>query len=551
MFLKPIANFAQHLGATAALQDFAGKAEQLAVAALDLASQSQVFDQIIRGTLGPMIPAPLTRLLSRVGIDTSIQDENHEFKKGQNVRYLGIESYRDVQMHNWSREVHFRPEIVFFPKTREDIITIVKDANSRNKRISIIGKGHSWNPLMAGSDYLISTVDMDRIIKIDTENNLVTVEAGATIAQVDEVLAPFGLSVPFNIVGTRNITYGGLMATGSHGSGRTCVPMSDLMVEVEMIRPDGRIETFSDATHGKDVMDALRLNLGLFGVMHKITFKVEPSFNVEVTDQNVPVQELFDRLPQLLARHQTVEVLWFPFTDNVTVKAWNRTYKPKSEISLTDHLWARLKRKAAYVIFDKYVSRQLVKDPASTPSLLRRFSPLVFPERTYITDVTSAIHYVDEAVQFPIKETEIALGFEGPNDLTQVKKAWDAMVRTVYANARQGVFTLNIIAHMRFSAGSTAYMSPAYGNKWTAWLDFGSYYRSGGWGELVDQVWRTWRDIPGVKLHWAKEMHRHEGLDLRQMYGRENIEKFLGIRAQFDPKGLFANDFMRGLFGLG
>lgn len=480
----------------------------------------------------------------------SRQEGKRSFRSGPDVRYLGVESYRDVEILNWSQEIRFRPELIFFPKTRQEVVTIVKAAYASHKRISIMGKGHSWNPLMEGSDYLVCTVDLDRILGVDVENGLVTVEPGATIAQVDRTLAAFGLCMPANIVGTTEITFGGLLATGSHGSGRDSVPMSDLMVAVEMVLPNGEVRTFSDSTSGKEIMDALRLNIGMFGVMSRITVKAEPTYDVEVVDQRIPLQSLFQRLPDLLARCQTVEVLWFPFTDDVTVKTWSKTHKQRSETSALEHGWAWAQRNLAYTVFDAYLARQMLENPASTPRLMRLFSPLVFPERTYVTDVTSAIHYVNEAANFPIKETEIAVPIHDLRQLASVEAAWAAMIDTVHADAKRGIYALNIIAHLRFSAGSTAYMSPAYGNPWTAWLDFGSYYKTPGWDALVQRVWSRWREIPGVRLHWAKEMQRHAGLDLRAMYGNESIDRFLDVRAQLDPRGAFANDFTRRLFHL-
>ncbi len=480
------------------------------------------------------------------------------FRQGANVNYLNIESYRNPKIQNWSRIVQFQPEIIFYPKNQEEIVRIVKDAKEKDKAVSIIGKGHSWNSLMEGPNYLISTVDLNRIIHIDEQKNLVTVEAGATIAQVDAELAKHNLNVPCNIVGTTDITFGGLMATGSHGSGRKCAPMSDLMVEVEMVKPDGTVERFSDDSHGKELMDALRLNLGLFGVMHKITFKVEKAFNVEVTDQEVPIREVFNVLPELLKTRESVEVLWFPLTDNATIKSWVTSKKELGDISWGESYENRKasgKRALALYYFGNKIA-PLLDDASTAPEalqLIRQHSSKVFPPRTYLTDVNSAIHYVNEAMKFPINETEIAIPFDGPEDLADVQKGWNAMIETTYANQKKGIYSPNIIAHMRFTGGSTAYMSPAYGNKMTAWMDFGSYYTTPGWKNLVNTIGPIWRSIPGAKLHWAKGMTEHDGFDfeeLKKMFGAENIEKFLRLRAEKDPDNRFARGPTGKLFGI-
>src|SRR5258707_751173 len=124
--------------------------------------------------------------------------------KPENIKYLGIESYRNMKISNWAKNVQFRPEIVFIPKTRTDLIEIVKDANEKNKRITTIGKAHSWNSLMDGSDYLVSTVGLKQFW-IHPENNTVTVEAGVTIEQLDKKIRGIGFMVACNIVGSTDI----------------------------------------------------------------------------------------------------------------------------------------------------------------------------------------------------------------------------------------------------------------------------------------------------------------------------------------------------------
>ena len=470
------------------------------------------------------------------------------FRQGKNVKYLNIESYQDVAMYNWAENVQFKPEIVFFPKNQQDLVAIVKDANAKNKKITIMGKGHSWNPLMEGSSYLISTIDLNKI-SANVKEKLVTVEAGATIKQVDKYLARFGLVIPCNIVGTTDITYGGIMATGSHGAGASCPTMSDFITQIEIVKANGEVELLSKETHGAKLMDAARMNLGLFGVMHKITFKAQKSFNVHVYDEHIPRKKLFKVLPKYLREKENVEVLWFPFTKNVIVKSWNPTNREKNLKTHFRSTVETVKRESFYYIFKYFLQRDFENSPHKIPGIIKKFAPHIFPEDNYITDVGSAIHYINEATNYPINETEIALPFQ-IDDLSNIKKGWDAMVNSVYSNKKKGKYPLNIVVHMRFLAGSTALMSPSRGNERTCYMDFGSFYKTPGWKELVNEIWETWKDLPGVKLHWAKDMRAYNELDISSMYGKENVETFLSYREEFDPNEIFLNDFMKKLFKL-
>ncbi len=472
----------------------------------------------------------------------------YEYQSAKNVEYLGIESYRDVKIVNWAENVQFHPEIVFVPKTKEDLIKIIQDAHIHQKRVTLIGKGHSWNPLMEGAEYLISTVQLNQVW-VHEEESSVTVEAGATIAHVDQIIEKKGFMVPCNIVGTTDITYGGIMATGSHGSGRDCPTMSDFIQEIEFIKSNGEVEVVSEATHGEEVMNAARLNLGLFGVMYKIKFKVQKAFNVQVTDQGVPLEKLFEVLPDYLKEKEDVEVLWFPMTERAIIKSWVRTDQAENFGTLTSRLELGFTKWALYQGFRPVIKFFMEEVPSSISWFAQGLGKHLFPDRTYIETASKAIHYVNEAENYPINETEIAVAYDF-NDLSNVKKGWDSMVHSVYKNYSQGNTSLNIIVHMRFLKSSRALLSPSYKNERTCYMDYGSYYKTPGWTELVNQIWEEWRTIPGVKLHWAKDMRAYKDLDLWEMYGAENVNQFLKIRSEFDPSGMFLNDFMKKIFKL-
>ena len=43
-------------------------------------------------------------------------------------------------------------------------------------------------------------------------------------------------------------------------------------------------------------------------------------------------------------------------------------------------------------------------------------------------------------------------------------------------------------------------------------------------------------------------MRAYSDLDIRAMYGPENVDKFLKVRKEFDLSGMFSNDYMKKLF---
>ena len=80
--------------------------------------------------------------------------------------------------------------------------------------MTVRGSGHSSNDLvLAPGGSVLVTRQMNRILAIDHATPSVTVEAGASLMEVDRALAAEGLGLP--VVGDhRHITVGGFAAVG-------------------------------------------------------------------------------------------------------------------------------------------------------------------------------------------------------------------------------------------------------------------------------------------------------------------------------------------------
>src|SRR5699024_4292645 len=82
---------------------------------------------------------------------------------GKNHRYVyhiqggsSMLSLTDATWKNWSQTVMSKPEAYHFPKTLEDMKQLVDDCRTTGKKIRVVGAGHSFTPLVATSEVLIS-----------------------------------------------------------------------------------------------------------------------------------------------------------------------------------------------------------------------------------------------------------------------------------------------------------------------------------------------------------------------------------------------------------
>ena len=102
--------------------------------------------------------------------------------------------------------------------------------------------------------------------------------------------------------------------------------MSDWITSMKVVGPGGEVRTFpkdfDDVKLPKgitveDAMNALRVNLGVFGVVVEITLKVEPTVSSKVHHSYTQVGELFygpnPKIKQIVKDHWSTQILWLPF----------------------------------------------------------------------------------------------------------------------------------------------------------------------------------------------------------------------------------------------
>ena len=108
--------------------------------------------------------------------------------------------------------------------------------------------------------------------------------------------------------------------------------ISDYVLEITMITYDGTKaveKTYSAEKDGEDVMNALRVNLGCFGIMYSMKMQLIQQCNLCMLDQVIPVTELLNAeyMKKLHTSNDYVEIFLFPLSDEAWIKTWNYTNK--------------------------------------------------------------------------------------------------------------------------------------------------------------------------------------------------------------------------------
>ncbi len=461
---------------------------------------------------------------------------------------------------NWGQNQSVRPAEIFHPESLADLKAIVKRARNEGKHVRVCGDGHSWSGLVPTEDFLVFVSKLDRveIDKTDPARPLVTMETGATVRRVLTAMRAEHVALPTNVVlGT--VQFGGLIATGCHGSGRDQKTLSDLVVSIEIVTGktdpatgDVEVRTFSVAAGTPEaVMSAARLHLGMFGIIYRMTLRTVPEYNVLTIDQKLPMATALDTVRDAVGTFDYTELFWFPFNQKAWLKTMKRTAAPPKHDEPVDGYRAWLN------LLDANAGQAGFEAVAAHPALAKTWCPLAFqlvPERQEVESINDGLHYQKAINRMRMGNLEIAFAVD--EDFANFTSAWTFVVDLVDQHAARNEYPMNMAMNARFIKGSDVLLSPAAGNpqsadRYTCYIEILSYYKTPGWAAFEAEVGDRWMSLQHARPHWAKSF---EGVPniiarTRAAYG-DRFRRFMEIRTneKVDPDDTFVNPLLRSLF---
>ncbi|MCP2034490.1 FAD/FMN-containing dehydrogenase [Planomicrobium sp. HSC-17F08] len=150
---------------------------------------------------------------------------------------------------------------------------LVKEANRNGDVLSIAGMQHSQGGQTIYPDGIM--VDMkpyNRILEINEDEQTVTVQSGATWADIQEAVNPYGLSL--KVSQSQNIfTVGGSLSVNAHGLDIRHGGLSDTVLSMRVLTADGEIRNLSP-TENKELFYAVIGGYGLFGIILDATLQL-------------------------------------------------------------------------------------------------------------------------------------------------------------------------------------------------------------------------------------------------------------------------------------
>ena len=157
----------------------------------------------------------------------------------------------------------------------DELRSALARARAEGLKVSISGSRHS----QGGHTWTKDGVRLDmrpfnRILAIDTVGRRVTVESGATWAEIQRALAPVGLAV--KVMQSSNIfTVGGTLSANAHGRDLDVSQAVEVVQRFSLMLADGSVVEVSRTEH-PDLFGLVIGGYGMYGIILDVTLTVAP-----------------------------------------------------------------------------------------------------------------------------------------------------------------------------------------------------------------------------------------------------------------------------------
>ncbi len=343
-------------------------------------------------------------------------------------------------------------------------------------------------PLVKTDQLLVSQEKLKGITGFEEDKLRVKLLPGTSIREASEGLIKLNTSL--HNTGDIDMQYlAGAFGTGTHGSGRKLKNLSSMLVGCRLVDGRGDLKTYTLEEH-PEMIRAARVSLGSLGFMTELTIQVEPAQQFLRKEYCTHTDTSLAHLHELIETNRMFDLYWYPRSDLTKLRICNPVGEGMQDIP---------------------------------------FGDLVKEQEGWLYEVLPRFRYLK------YEEMEYAVPFEaGPECFREIRKrikekhrhyvGWRVLYRTI--------------------AADDACLSPFYNRDSVTIavlqnheLEYKKYF------DDLEPIFRAYDGRP----HWGKK-HTLKAPELKQLY--PEWDRFLEIRKQMDPEGIFLNDHLKEIFGL-
>jgi FAD-linked oxidoreductase len=427
---------------------------------------------------------------------------------------------------NWAGTASADPMRRHWPRSTEEIADAVTGAAKDGLTVRALGSGHSFTAAAATSGAALDLSGWTGVVAADLDSGLVTVRSGTTIRELNAALDTLGLAMA-NLGDIDAQTVSGAISTGTHGTGARLGGIATQVAGLELVLGDGSVVTCSPDER-PELFAAARVSVGALGVLSSVTLQCLPAFSLAADERPMPLTEVLARFGEFAADNDHFEFYWFPYGRNALVKRNNRVGGADAPDSMPG--WRRF---LEYEVMENAAFGALCRTGRAVPAAIKplnRLAAATLSRRSYSAP-SHQVFVTPRRVRFV--ESEYAV----PRD----------SLLDVLGELRAGVPRLShpvmFPVEVRVAAADDIWLSTAYGRD-SAYVAIHQYV-----GLPYQEYFGLFESVAtavGGRPHWGK-MHSRDAAYLGGVYPR--FADFLKLRNESDPGRVFANPYLRQVFG--
>lgn len=427
---------------------------------------------------------------------------------------------------------------------------------------------------------------------LNPSRGVVVAQAGVLLseleAQVGE-LAEFSQKVNFAGGGGVRSVGGAIVKGVLGGGGVTEGLLGDVVCELSFVDAFGRLRVVSDGEMS-GVFCALKLSLGMFGIVYDVTLRVNACRRVaRVTSLFLPMRGsvaggVSRVVRNALEKKGGAEIIWVPF--NSWMK-WGTSWTPEEDV-----VWVRtLERvvegrgKPSVELDEEFdVAFRFLTPPqwlslnatrleregyrVFQPEHMRMILGLGFEDtawklesKPYVQSYAHAVRYQDNADAFPVVEVAVAFPLRPSKeeDWDTLQDAWKVVMRKVAEYDVKRKYPLNVAMKTAFVKASDALLAPNFAytgqgrrSSCSAVVKIMSAKNTMGWRQFARDVVEAWMLLPRSRCHVSREVAAICSADTIVASLGESLRAFKSLRknAAVDDYGMFLDEQFANLLGI-
>ena len=424
---------------------------------------------------------------------------------------------------NWAGNQLSKPVRIERPSSESEVVEIVLRAVAEHLRVKVVGSGHSFTGIAVPDEVMIDLAQMNRVVNVDHVGGVITVQAGIVLSDLNAYLESHKLSMP-NLGDVTYQTLAGAVSTSTHGTGLQRTGLAAQIRAFKLVTASGEVLT-CDPVQNAEIFHCGRVSLGALGVITEVTLNVVPAFNLRAVEQPMRISHVLDNFAQLIQENGFFEFYWVPHTKWALTKANNVSMDAIDSPGRFATWYNKM-------FMENYAFGLLCRVGRLFPKLIPKLATILPSSgRVEYVNVSHRIFSSKRLVKFYEMEYSITLDSLVP------------ALREVMQMVEDRGFLISFPVEVRCTGSDDIPLSTSTGRR-SAYIAV-HMFKGCEYTEYFAAVETILRKHEG-RPHWGK-IHNLDASDISSLY--PEYQRFIEVRNQLDPEGVFTNDYLRRVLG--